>query len=319
MTRGRTPPEPEHGRKIRPGVNVEISVPPAAGLREWPARARPRARRSQPGGPLLRSHPASQQAGRRPGSALRKTPRLVIEDMRKRPDFQEGLARLADLHRDRHPGGNAGNHVSRRADGYLKEMAAAHSPAAVNLAAYVTRLLYRRGYGEIRYDPDHLEELKRLAADHPVVFLPSHKSNLDQVLRRVLWENGHRNHHTAGGINMSFFPVGPIARRAGLFFIRRTFGDDPRLQVRPPLLLRISDRAGFVSRVVRWKEPGAAPASSSLPATGCWVTQPMRCRLPAAVTSTSSPPPSVTTTSTKWTTTPPSRQAASSSPRPSPG
>ena len=148
--------------------------------------------------------------------------------MRKRPDFQEGLARLADLHRDRHPGSNTGNHVSRRADGYLKEMAAAHSPAAVNLAAYVTRLLYRRGYGEIRYDPEHLEELKRLAADHPVVFLPSHKSNLDHlVLRRVLWENGHRNHHTAGGINMSFFPVGPIARRAGLFFIRRTFGDDP--------------------------------------------------------------------------------------------
>jgi glycerol-3-phosphate O-acyltransferase len=32
--------------------------------------------------------------------------------------------------------------------------------------------------------------------------------------------------HTAGGINMNFFPIGPLVRRAGVFFIRRTFKDD---------------------------------------------------------------------------------------------
>ena len=30
----------------------------------------------------------------------------------------------------------------------------------------------------------------------------------------------------AGGINMNFFPLGPLFRRSGVFFIRRTFKDD---------------------------------------------------------------------------------------------
>jgi len=60
-----------------------------------------------------------------------------------------------------------------------------------------------------------------------VVFLPSHKSNLDHlVLQYALYENGHPPNHTAGGINMNFFPMGPLMRRSGVFFIRRTFKDN---------------------------------------------------------------------------------------------
>ena len=43
----------------------------------------------------------------------------------------------------------------------------------------------------------------------------------------MLYENGHPPNHTAGGINMNFFPVGPLVRRSGVFFIRRSFKDDP--------------------------------------------------------------------------------------------
>jgi glycerol-3-phosphate O-acyltransferase len=61
-----------------------------------------------------------------------------------------------------------------------------------------------------------------------VVFLPTHKSNLDHlVLQYMLYENGHPPNHTAGGINMNFFPVGPLVRRSGVFFIRRSFKDNP--------------------------------------------------------------------------------------------
>jgi glycerol-3-phosphate O-acyltransferase len=60
-----------------------------------------------------------------------------------------------------------------------------------------------------------------------VVFLPSHKSNLDHlVLQYMLHENGLPPNHTAGGINMNFFPVGPLVRRSGVFFIRRHFKDN---------------------------------------------------------------------------------------------
>ena len=179
--------------------------------------------------PMKKPTPTARRAARRRGSGvlLRRSPRPVREDIRRRPGFQEGLARLAGLDPSS-ARGPAATGLNRQADLYLKEIAAAHSPIVENAAACVTRLLYRRGFDEIRYDPARMEELKRLAADHPLVFLPSHKSNLDHlVLRRVLWESGHRNHQTAGGVNMSFFPIGLIARRAGLFFIRRTFGDDP--------------------------------------------------------------------------------------------
>src|SRR6185295_3244252 len=47
------------------------------------------------------------------------------------------------------------------------------------------------------------------------------------VLQYALHENGHPPNHTAGGINMNFFPVGPLIRRSGVFFIRRTFKDNP--------------------------------------------------------------------------------------------
>jgi len=45
-------------------------------------------------------------------------------------------------------------------------------------------------------------------------------------LQAILHENGLPPNHTAGGINMNFFPLGPLMRRSGIFFIRRSFKDD---------------------------------------------------------------------------------------------
>ncbi|HEY4658893.1 MAG TPA: 1-acyl-sn-glycerol-3-phosphate acyltransferase, partial [Gemmatimonadaceae bacterium] len=118
--------------------------------------------------------------------------------------------------------------VAREASRDLREIAATHSPFVIDLVAHGIRLLYTRGYAEaLHYDRAQLAEIKALAQQHPVVFLPSHKSNLDHlVLQYALHENGHPPNHTAGGINMNFFPVGPLVRRSGVFFIRRSFKDD---------------------------------------------------------------------------------------------
>jgi glycerol-3-phosphate O-acyltransferase len=118
--------------------------------------------------------------------------------------------------------------VTREASRDLREIAATHSPYVIDLVAHGIRLLYTRGYGEsLHYDRAQLEATKALAQQHPVVFLPSHKSNLDHlVLQYALHENGHPPNHTAGGINMNFFPIGQLVRRSGVFFIRRSFKDD---------------------------------------------------------------------------------------------
>ncbi|HEY3428327.1 MAG TPA: 1-acyl-sn-glycerol-3-phosphate acyltransferase, partial [Acidimicrobiia bacterium] len=52
-------------------------------------------------------------------------------------------------------------------------------------------------------------------------------AGLDRLaLQLVKWENDLPPNHTAGGINMNFFPVGPWVRRSGVFFIRRSFKEN---------------------------------------------------------------------------------------------
>jgi glycerol-3-phosphate O-acyltransferase len=165
---------------------------------------------------------ACERAERRLRGARYKVPRFVHETILARPAFRGGVARLArDL-------GRSESDVAREASKCLREIAARHSPYVIDLTAHLIRLLYTRGYGEaLHYDPAQLEALAVLTQRYPVVFLPSHKSNLDHlVLQYALHENGHPPNHTAGGINMNFFPVGPLVRRSGVFFIRRSFKDN---------------------------------------------------------------------------------------------
>jgi glycerol-3-phosphate O-acyltransferase len=165
---------------------------------------------------------ALERGERRLRGARYKVARFVDEDITRQASFRGGIARLArDL-------GRRPTAVAREAAGYLREIAATHSPFVIDLVANLIHLLYTRGYGEVlHYDREQLERVKALSQRYPVVFLPSHKSNLDHlVLQYALHENGHAPNHTAGGINMNFFPVGPLVRRSGLFFIRRSFKDN---------------------------------------------------------------------------------------------
>ena len=114
-----------------------------------------------------------------------------------------------------------------RARHYLQEMAATHSPFLIDLIANAIHWLYKQGYGAIRYDRDRVAELNTLGQEVPLAFLASHRSNLDRLsLQFLKWENDLPPNHTAGGINMNFFPVGPLIRRTGVFFIRRSFKDN---------------------------------------------------------------------------------------------
>jgi len=166
---------------------------------------------------------ALDRAERRIRGMRYKVPRFVAEEILERASFRGGLTRLAwETGRDL-------SEVTRRASHYLREVAATHSPYVIDIVAHLAHALYTRGYRErLNYDRAQLEHTYALAQRAPVVFLPSHKSNLDHlVLRWSLYENGHPPNHTAGGINMNFLPLGPLLRRSGVFFIRRTFKDNP--------------------------------------------------------------------------------------------
>ncbi|NOH81855.1 glycerol-3-phosphate 1-O-acyltransferase PlsB [Vibrio sp. RE86] len=67
--------------------------------------------------------------------------------------------------------------------------------------------------------------VRKLAQDgHEIVYVPCHRSHMDYLLLSyVLYREGMVPPHIAAGINLNFFPAGPIFRRGGAFFIRRSF------------------------------------------------------------------------------------------------
>src|SRR5207249_75768 len=139
------------------------------------------------------------RAERRRRGARYKVPRFVQEEIVARPAFRGAAARLArSLGRDEAS-------VTREARRYLREIAASHSPRLIHLAANLIRYMYTRGYGEtLHYDREQLGDLAALGQRHPLVFLPSHKSNLDSlVLKYALYENGLPPNHTPGRININ--------------------------------------------------------------------------------------------------------------------
>jgi glycerol-3-phosphate O-acyltransferase len=170
---------------------------------------------------VRQAHLALERAERQVRGARYKVPRFVHEDILSRPAFRGGVAVLAkQLDRPE-------KKVLKQTARYLREIAATHDTFVIDIVVQIWRALYTRGYGALRYEPTSFDQLRSLAQRHPIVFLPSHKSNLDHaVLQYALHENGLPPNHTAGGINMNFFPIGPLVRRSGVFFIRRTFKDN---------------------------------------------------------------------------------------------
>jgi glycerol-3-phosphate O-acyltransferase len=107
----------------------------------------------------------------------------------------------------------------------LENLCAAPDTNVVELVhRFVDRLLWNRIYDGLVVDLEGLERLREAARRGPLVLLPSHKSHVDYlILSDALYVNGLAPPLIAAGDNLSFWPLGPILRRAGAFFIKRSF------------------------------------------------------------------------------------------------
>jgi glycerol-3-phosphate O-acyltransferase len=119
--------------------------------------------------------------------------------------------------------------ITAELDADLKEMVATHGGPAGDVFLHIARLFDRTAYrGRIQVDPEQVRALQDLNRRYPVALLPSHRSYIDPVvLASVLQRAALPPTYKLGGINVSFWPMGPMGRRAGLIFIRRSFRDDP--------------------------------------------------------------------------------------------
>ncbi|HEY1844638.1 MAG TPA: glycerol-3-phosphate 1-O-acyltransferase PlsB [Buttiauxella sp.] len=105
----------------------------------------------------------------------------------------------------------------------MEEIAANFSYEAIRLTDRVLGLTWNRLYQGINVN--NAERVRQLAHDgHEIVYVPCHRSHMDYLLLSyVLYHQGLVPPHIAAGINLNFWPAGPIFRRLGAFFIRRTF------------------------------------------------------------------------------------------------
>ncbi|MGL4858436.1 MAG: glycerol-3-phosphate 1-O-acyltransferase PlsB, partial [Enterobacteriaceae bacterium] len=105
----------------------------------------------------------------------------------------------------------------------VEEIAANFSYEAVRLSDRVLSWTWNRLYQGINVHK--ADKIRRLAQEgHELVYVPCHRSHMDYLLLSyVLYHQGLVPPHIAAGINLNFWPAGPIFRRLGAFFIRRSF------------------------------------------------------------------------------------------------
>ncbi|MGW4117066.1 glycerol-3-phosphate 1-O-acyltransferase [Nocardia sp. NPDC004711] len=149
-----------------------------------------------------------------------KVPRLVVEEILDSPEFLRRLDAIAE------ETGMPAREVYRRAEKGLRELVAAQSRLVSDLFTQAMRPVHASTW-KVDADESGLDRLRSLNRRYPLVFLPSHRSYVDAfVLGDILARNDFPPNHVVGGANLKFWPIGPIARRTGTVFIRRSFGDD---------------------------------------------------------------------------------------------
>jgi len=117
--------------------------------------------------------------------------------------------------------------AERVARKHLRHLCAKQSPFVVDVLHRFFSGVWARMYDGVVMDKEGLERLRNAARDSSLVLLPSHKSHIDYlVLSDMLYANALMAPLIAAGENLSFWPIGPVLRRAGAFFIRRTFKGD---------------------------------------------------------------------------------------------
>ena len=114
--------------------------------------------------------------------------------------------------------------VKKEASKYFDEIAADYNVAYIQFASVVLDWLWKRLFQGIDVKLEELAKVRDCSRKGPVVYVPSHKSHIDYlVLNHILFQHHMHVPRIAAGKNLDFWPVGPFFRRAGAFFIRRTF------------------------------------------------------------------------------------------------
>lgn len=105
----------------------------------------------------------------------------------------------------------------------VDEIAANYNESMIGVSERILTWLWTKLYNGIEVNnPERIQELTDKG--HEIIYMPCHRSHMDYLLLTyAIYHQGFVPPHIAAGINLSFWPAGPIFRRCGAFFLRRSF------------------------------------------------------------------------------------------------
>ncbi len=113
-----------------------------------------------------------------------------------------------------------------RARRFALEIASDYSYGAVRALELFLSWLWARLYDGI--EVRHIDAVTRIAPNQGIVYVPTHRSHIDYLLLSyVVHQHGLTPPHIAAGANLNLPLVGPLLRRCGAFFLRRSFKGEP--------------------------------------------------------------------------------------------
>ena len=111
-----------------------------------------------------------------------------------------------------------------KAAGIIDEIGADFSPNWILFYSGIVGWILNNLFDGLVMKAEELAAVKRMSLRGPLVFIPSHKSHVDYlILSYVMYQHDLPCPLVAAGKNLSFWPLGPLFRRGGAFFIRRSF------------------------------------------------------------------------------------------------
>ncbi len=150
-----------------------------------------------------------------------KAPERIREDIIRSPRMREVIDDLA--------GGDLKltDELRARAASMMLQLQAKPEYITVRTLAKFVELFIHKIYAGIEVTKGDADRLRCAARDGTLILLPSHKSHVDyMVVSYQFNQMGLPTPMIAAGDNLDFFPMGPLARQSGAFFIRRSFKGD---------------------------------------------------------------------------------------------
>jgi glycerol-3-phosphate O-acyltransferase len=146
----------------------------------------------------------------------------VWRSISAQPSLQEAVREVAARE------GVSEAEIMRRAKAFFDEIAAAQSLLMLKFFSLVLGLIWYRIYDGFEVDELGLERVREAGKTHSLILIPSHKSHVDYlIISYLFYHYGLMPPHIAAGANLSFWPMGFFFRKAGAFFLRRSFqGED---------------------------------------------------------------------------------------------